>query len=85
MNRGRVGEERRGKEMDGCPLTAKASLFRFSCRNCQMTATRPDYDHNQLDLRLQLGSGVSSGGCSHQESVYHPNQLQLTGTGCNQR
>jgi hypothetical protein len=21
MNRGRVGEERRGKEMDGCPLT----------------------------------------------------------------
>jgi hypothetical protein len=22
MNRGRVGEERGGKEMDGCPLTA---------------------------------------------------------------
>jgi hypothetical protein len=22
MNRGRVGEERRSKEMDGCPLTA---------------------------------------------------------------
>jgi hypothetical protein len=22
MNKGRVGEERRGKEMDGCPLTA---------------------------------------------------------------
>jgi hypothetical protein len=29
MNRGRVGEERRGKEMDGCPLTLIATL----CRN----------------------------------------------------
>jgi hypothetical protein len=25
INRGRVGEERRGKEMDGCPLIACAS------------------------------------------------------------
>jgi hypothetical protein len=25
MNRGRVGEERRGKEMDGCPLTLSCS------------------------------------------------------------
>jgi hypothetical protein len=24
MNRGRVGEERGGKEMDGCPLTVRA-------------------------------------------------------------
>jgi hypothetical protein len=24
MNRGRVGEERGGKEADGCPLTVKA-------------------------------------------------------------
>jgi hypothetical protein len=28
MNRGRVGEERRGKEMDGCPLTPQASYPR---------------------------------------------------------
>jgi hypothetical protein len=26
MNKGRVGEERGGKEMDGCPLTSVASL-----------------------------------------------------------
>jgi hypothetical protein len=25
MNKGRVGEERRGKEMDGCPLTSAMS------------------------------------------------------------
>jgi hypothetical protein len=25
MNRGRVGEERGGKEIDGCPLTASAN------------------------------------------------------------
>jgi hypothetical protein len=24
MNRGRVGEKRGGKEMDGCPLTGKS-------------------------------------------------------------
>jgi hypothetical protein len=34
MNRGRVGEERGGKEMDGCPLTstttADVSLLRSS-------------------------------------------------------
>jgi hypothetical protein len=28
MNRGRVGEERRGKEMDGCPLTLARSVYR---------------------------------------------------------
>jgi hypothetical protein len=27
MNRVRVGEERRGKEMDGCPLTLSPSLY----------------------------------------------------------
>jgi hypothetical protein len=26
MNRGRVGEEREGKETDGCPLTVQAKL-----------------------------------------------------------
>jgi hypothetical protein len=26
MNRGRVGEERGGNKMDGCPLTANLSL-----------------------------------------------------------
>jgi hypothetical protein len=30
MNRGRVGEERGGKEMDGCPLT---SILNQLCRN----------------------------------------------------
>jgi hypothetical protein len=59
------------------------SLFRFGCRNCQMTATQPDYNCNQLDFWLRLGPGVSSRGCGHQESVHHPNQLQPTGTGDN--
>jgi hypothetical protein len=27
INRGRVGEERGGKEMDGCPLTASHQYF----------------------------------------------------------
>jgi hypothetical protein len=27
MNRGRVGEERGGKETDGCPLTVTTSLL----------------------------------------------------------
>jgi hypothetical protein len=35
-----------------------------------MTATRPDYNCNQPDFQLRLGPGVSSGGCSHQESVH---------------
>jgi hypothetical protein len=61
------------------------SLFRFGCRNRQMTATQPDYNRNQPHFRLRLGPSVSSGGCGHQESVHHPNQLQPTGTGCNLR
>jgi hypothetical protein len=28
MNRGRVGEKRRGKETDGCPLTANATTLK---------------------------------------------------------
>jgi hypothetical protein len=30
MNRGRVGEERGGKEMDGCPLTLSTYLLKNS-------------------------------------------------------
>jgi hypothetical protein len=32
MNRGRVGEERGGKEMDRCPLTITMSTGMFSSR-----------------------------------------------------
>jgi hypothetical protein len=31
MNRGRVGEERGSKEMDGCPLTCAESRHSFVC------------------------------------------------------
>jgi hypothetical protein len=40
MNRGRVGEERGGKEMDGCPLTlpppSKCGIL--TCKDCQEVA-----------------------------------------------
>jgi hypothetical protein len=36
MNRGRVGEERRGKEMDGCPLTWSIFCSIRRTRNCQI-------------------------------------------------
>jgi hypothetical protein len=31
MDGGRVGEERRGKETDGCPLTKMPSVLSLSC------------------------------------------------------
>jgi hypothetical protein len=33
MDRGRVGDERGSKEMDGCPLTLGASVTRQICRS----------------------------------------------------
>jgi hypothetical protein len=40
MNRGRVGKERGGKEMDGCPLTLPLLQRRsvMTCKDCQEVA-----------------------------------------------
>jgi hypothetical protein len=39
MNKGRVGEERRGKEMDGCPLTGCHYLLETETAAMEITAT----------------------------------------------
>jgi hypothetical protein len=41
MNRGRVGEERGGKETDGCPLTVKQRI-KMAAMHQRMTTMETD-------------------------------------------
>jgi hypothetical protein len=52
MNKGRVGEERGGKEMDGCPLTSskKSGALQSFVPGSQMWPVKlVDYSRNILD------------------------------------
>jgi hypothetical protein len=39
MNKGRVGEERKGKEMDGCPLTVATDDMAVATDNMAVAGT----------------------------------------------
>jgi hypothetical protein len=52
MNRGRVGEERRGKEMDRCPLTVSAlSAVLWTC------SWKLSFELNVIPSHLMCGDG----------------------------
>jgi hypothetical protein len=66
MNKGRVGEERRGKEMDGCPLTLpplqKCGVT--TCEDCQEVARSALVKGIESKMAAQYGTlhrGICSG------------------------
>jgi hypothetical protein len=50
MNRGRVGEKRGGKEMDGCPLTD--SLVMVGSRNDNPNITTLEYTKDKYNVKI---------------------------------